>query len=1119
MAENRFKGKKFKKIPGRKVGRESFITSSDELELKKKVLMKKMPKSQSEVSARKQIEILENIKQLNHPSIAKYLGFQETTEDIYLEFEYYENGNLEEFLSDNKTLLEHQALKVIQQIFSGLHAIHRLKISHCDLKLENILIDDNYNLKITDFDSAVKDHPDENIDILAFGTIVQRILLGKNPNPNGTSPSSVQLSKRATDLISKLLVQDPEQRPSFDDLLNDEWINGSLFNEKITIALPDSNSKVVNPLELWYPDTSAAFRERYYRRVSGEMLQDIVYKCDSKIGDSSIYTAAELSSPQQQVVIKQVSKSNKDAQQRVLNEIYFLKKLQSPYTVRLLDHLESKQEYFLIFEKCENGDLGSFITTLLTEHQLYEYQARQFILDLLKCVKILYISRTIHGRIRLDHILLDADFKPKICGFAEAVSLNAEGGFKFETEALPDEFHQKSPPEALNKHEYFPNSDIWSWGFVFASILKSRTGMPSVPKAVEGLSGIVKDFIGTMLKADHSMRTGYAILIGHPWISKMNSSRSEFGKLSQLHDFNCWYKPPSEVSDQLEKAYEERKKYVENAALYLEEMNDECSNVFIHVRTENGDILHPKELADIKEMKNVKIFYSDGAIYKGDIKDGKRHGKGEMKFASGEKYNGDWKEDLMDGNGIYVWLDGPRYNGPFKRGKREGRCELYEDGKGATYKGELCDDKICGEGKAEWPNRTSYHGDWSNGYQHGIGEFQFENHEKFASYKGEWKEGKMGGKGKFVYKNGDIYDGEFEGEGLRHGTGEYIWKMSGMFYRGEWKNDRREGQGELICKEGESCRGSWKNDVMEGRVTIRLPPTAHEGRGLTKIGDFSEVEWMGNLSECCFKGVFTLFSGKSYKGEWLRFRKHGYGESVDADGPIVRGKFFEDNPSGEMKLIHLNEVKTCYFKNGMMDSPDTKSVKEAEFIWLPAAFDKVGQVQKDNVVRKTLKDGTLYEGGWKDNMPHGKGYIRFPDSTEYKGGFEKGKKHGRGQETAPDKTKYSGTWLMGKKQGEFVVEHPNEEPYIVNFDGGNSDDIRSNPRLTIRGEEEEKGDHNDKKRLGSFESSETDASQDEALHRATTGRMSTNSAINTSSRPKKSLTMSWKGPFGWLTKK
>lgn len=60
------------------------------------------------------------------------------------------NGELLDFVL-NKKLSESESRFYFQQFINGLEYIHKNRISHRDLKLENILVDSNNVVKIGDF--------------------------------------------------------------------------------------------------------------------------------------------------------------------------------------------------------------------------------------------------------------------------------------------------------------------------------------------------------------------------------------------------------------------------------------------------------------------------------------------------------------------------------------------------------------------------------------------------------------------------------------------------------------------------------------------------------------------------------------------------------------------------------------------------------------------------------------------------------------------------------------------------------------------------------------------------------------------------------------------------------
>jgi carbon catabolite-derepressing protein kinase len=92
----------------------------------------------------------EYLRALRHPHIVKLYEVISTPTDIIFVMEYA-GGELFNHIVSYGSLPEPKARRFFQQLISGLEYSHRLKIVHRDLKLENVLIDDDMNLKIADF--------------------------------------------------------------------------------------------------------------------------------------------------------------------------------------------------------------------------------------------------------------------------------------------------------------------------------------------------------------------------------------------------------------------------------------------------------------------------------------------------------------------------------------------------------------------------------------------------------------------------------------------------------------------------------------------------------------------------------------------------------------------------------------------------------------------------------------------------------------------------------------------------------------------------------------------------------------------------------------------------------
>src|SRR6266545_7010167 len=94
------------------------------------------------------------MKLIDHPNILKLYDVWETSSSLYLILEYVQGGELFDYLCNEGRRPTHEGLDYFQQIISAVDYCHRFNIAHRDLKLENILIDDESNIKIADFGMA-----------------------------------------------------------------------------------------------------------------------------------------------------------------------------------------------------------------------------------------------------------------------------------------------------------------------------------------------------------------------------------------------------------------------------------------------------------------------------------------------------------------------------------------------------------------------------------------------------------------------------------------------------------------------------------------------------------------------------------------------------------------------------------------------------------------------------------------------------------------------------------------------------------------------------------------------------------------------------------------------------
>lgn len=96
----------------------------------------------------------------HHRNLVRLLGFCNEGDHRLLVYELMKNGPLSNFLfeeKDNRNPRWENRAKMVLEIANGLLYLHEeceTQIIHCDIKPQNILLDDNYAAKISDFGLA-----------------------------------------------------------------------------------------------------------------------------------------------------------------------------------------------------------------------------------------------------------------------------------------------------------------------------------------------------------------------------------------------------------------------------------------------------------------------------------------------------------------------------------------------------------------------------------------------------------------------------------------------------------------------------------------------------------------------------------------------------------------------------------------------------------------------------------------------------------------------------------------------------------------------------------------------------------------------------------------------------
>jgi len=200
-------------------------------------------------------------KTLSHKYIVKLMTYFEDRDFVYIILELCRRRSLMELHKRRKAITEPETRYFMRQILLGVKYLHDNKIIHRDLKLGNIFLNDDMEIKLGDFGLATKvDYDGERkrtlcgtpnyiapevltkkghsyeVDIWSIGCIMYTLLVGKPPFETQTLKDTYNRIRKneyhipsrvgplANSLIVRLLQDDPSKRPSLDSMLKDDFM-------------------------------------------------------------------------------------------------------------------------------------------------------------------------------------------------------------------------------------------------------------------------------------------------------------------------------------------------------------------------------------------------------------------------------------------------------------------------------------------------------------------------------------------------------------------------------------------------------------------------------------------------------------------------------------------------------------------------------------------------------------------------------------------------------------------------------------------------------------------------------------------------------------------------------
>jgi len=202
---------------------------------------------------------------IDHPNVVSMKAIFDTDDILFIVMELMEGGELYEEIVKRKTFTEKDAAEITRQLCEALLYLHERGIVHRDLKLENLLLKkrNSLEIKLADFglsklysgqalqtacgtpfyvapDVLLGTGYGPAVDMWSVGVLIYVLLSGRLPfaadsdaelfrliiagNLVWKSPQFDTVSSDGKDLISKLIVVEPDDRWTAKQALEHPWI-------------------------------------------------------------------------------------------------------------------------------------------------------------------------------------------------------------------------------------------------------------------------------------------------------------------------------------------------------------------------------------------------------------------------------------------------------------------------------------------------------------------------------------------------------------------------------------------------------------------------------------------------------------------------------------------------------------------------------------------------------------------------------------------------------------------------------------------------------------------------------------------------------------------------------
>ncbi|GAB1603285.1 SNF-related serine/threonine-protein kinase-like isoform X2, partial [Argonauta hians] len=229
-----------------------------------KVAVKVIDKTKlDEVSKNHLFQEVRCMKLVQHPNVVRLYEVIDTQTKLYLILELGDGGDLYDYImKHDKGLNDDLARKYFKQIVDAISYCHKLHVCHRDLKPENVVFFEKLGIvKLTDFGFSNVFKPGKKletscgslaysapeillgdsydapaVDVWSLGVVLYMLVCGTPPFYEANDSETLTMimdckykfpghvTKECQSLISSMLIREPNQRASLEEIMNHSWL-------------------------------------------------------------------------------------------------------------------------------------------------------------------------------------------------------------------------------------------------------------------------------------------------------------------------------------------------------------------------------------------------------------------------------------------------------------------------------------------------------------------------------------------------------------------------------------------------------------------------------------------------------------------------------------------------------------------------------------------------------------------------------------------------------------------------------------------------------------------------------------------------------------------------------